>query len=80
MKEVLRAATMAFCLSIQSIWERQIRSYLVACVRELGGSASKLKAAMMGEWEKSFENLRRVKPSTFGCYPELHTMEELANV
>lgn len=80
MKEVLRSTAMAFCLSIQSIWERQIRSYLTECIREQKSVKYKPEDVQYGAWEKPFAGLRGINPSTFKCYSELRTMALLANV
>lgn len=79
-REIQRATAMAFCLSIQSIWERQIRSYLTACIRQTTGDAAKIAKTNEGKWEDIFLGVRGIGPATFKCYPELQTMQKLANV
>ena len=79
MREILRATVMAFCLSIQSIWERQIRFYLAQSIGELGSSYPP-HGVQEGKWEGHFTKLRIIRPETFKCYAELWTMEILANV
>jgi hypothetical protein len=34
-EELLQTTNMAFCLSIQAMWERQIRKYLCGCAEQL---------------------------------------------
>ena len=35
MEDVLAETKLAFCLAIQSVWERQLRAYLRGCAEEL---------------------------------------------
>lgn len=43
-EELQRATIMAFCLSLQSLWERQIRAYLLGCAKELRPDEASLSA------------------------------------
>lgn len=79
-KELLHATTMAFCLSIQSMWERQIRVYLRECARELNPQLA--DRAMHDTWfeiDTLFLELRGIRLSAFGEYEDLNSLQLLGN-
>lgn len=82
-EDLRRATTMAFCLSIQSLWERQIRGYLIGCAKELEpDDASLLKKVISGPWSgfsAIFERLRGIPLTAFDSYLELDFLQLLAN-
>jgi hypothetical protein len=81
--DLFRLTTTAFCLSIQSIWERQIRSYVAQCASELEpANGPMIEQANTGKWEAVetiFTKLRGIKLSAFPSYPELQILNLVAN-
>lgn len=88
--ELVGKTRMAFCLSIQSLWERQIRAYLSGCHQELKidlSSASKRKvhdvvhSVLWGdELNAVFECLRGISLRSFETYPTLNLLQLVGNV
>lgn len=82
MQDVLRETKLAFCLSIQSIWERQFRSYLRGCARELRPQSGLVEQVEKANWEKLcalFQDLRGIRLCEFPSYTELETLHLLGN-
>ncbi len=82
MKEVLRETKMAFSLSIQSIWERQLRRYLRGCAEELQPGTNLGAQTANGSWEKLcslFLDLRGIRLDAFPSFAELDTLHLLGN-
>lgn len=82
MKDVLRETKMAFSLSIQSIWERQLRSYLRGCAKELlpdEGLVSKVEKANWADLCALFLKLRGIQLEAFPSFGELETLHFLGN-
>ena len=80
MSLVLQEAKMAFGLSIQSIWERQLRVYLQGCARELAPAESLEDRVGGANWavlQKLFLRLRGIELSDFPTYPELDLLQHL---
>lgn len=81
-EDLLRTTTLAFCLSIQSLWERQIRSYLQGCARDLKFDPAIGKRILIARWEEFdglFMSLRGIGLSAFKEYAELNTLQLLGN-
>lgn len=82
-EELRRATTMAFCLSIQSLWERQIRAYLRGCARELTQNNALAERAVVGNWQDIddlFLTLRGLRLSSFEEYSILDLLHLVGNV
>lgn len=82
LKNMLRETMLAFGLSIQSIWERQIRTYLIGCASELRPGepvAAKLEKADWPELCKWFRKLRGINLEAFPSFPMLDTLQLLGN-
>ena len=82
-KELRRATTMAFCLSIQSMWERQIRTYLRGCAIAFSNDKATTEKALVAPWEDLddlFLELRGIRMSSFEEYRQLDLLHLLANV
>ena len=82
-EDLRRGTTMAFCLSIQSMWERQIRSYINGCAHELSNDETLKEKALVCGWEQMdalFLNLRGIPLSSFSDYRQLDLLHLLANV
>lgn len=80
--DVLQEAKMAFALSIQSIWERQLRSYLVGCAKELRPAENLKNQVEKANWEtlkKTFRELRGLRLEISPSFPLLDTLQHLGN-
>ena len=81
-EDLLHATTMAFCLSIQALWERQLRTYLAGCARNLRSDETLAKKAMTAHWEELdelFKGLRGISLSEFDQYPDLDYLQVIGN-
>jgi hypothetical protein len=82
MQDVLREAKMAFALSIQSIWERQLRAYLVGCAQALQPSTfpeGKVERSNWKELRGLFRDLRGIELESFPSFDELDILQHLGN-
>jgi len=83
MQVVRRETTVAFSLAIQSIWERQLRSYIHQCVVELKPNQenllNKARSSRWADIESLFLELRGVALSAFPPYSVLSTLQLLGN-
>lgn len=81
-EDLLRETKMAFCLAVQSIWERQIRNYLRGCAEELrpgAGLSAKIEKANWTALCVYFKDLRDIDLEAFPSYAELKTLHLLGN-
>lgn len=72
----------AFGLSIQSIWERQLRDYLLGCANELRPGepfATKIEKANWKELQKLFRGLRGIALDSFPSFAVLDALQHLGN-
>jgi hypothetical protein len=73
----------AFALAIQSLWEQQIRSYLICCLGRHtieGVTLKKLESAMWGaKLNALFFKVRGVELSSFDSYSALTQLQMLGN-
>lgn len=82
-EEVLSETKKAFALSVQSIWERQLRGYLRGCAEELQpeeGGAKKIDK--IREWkglQKAFSDLRGIRLEEFPSFELLDTLQILGS-
>jgi hypothetical protein len=82
MEDVLAETKLAFCLAIQSVWERQLRAYLQGCVEELRpgeGLGAKVEKANWQGLCALFRRLRGIELNGFPSFPELDTLHHLGN-
>jgi hypothetical protein len=82
MEDVRRETKLAFGLSIQSIWERQIRAYLRGCANELRPGealAAKVEQANWTQLRKLFRDLRGISLDEFPSFWALDTLHHLGN-
>ena len=82
-EELRRVTTMAFCLSIQSMWERQIRTYFRGCAIAFSNDRATTEKALVAPWEdldEFFLELRGIRMSSFEEYRQLDLLHLLANV
>ncbi|MBN9515879.1 MAG: hypothetical protein KIT25_02530 [Enhydrobacter sp.] len=80
--DVLKETKMAFGLAIQSIWERQLRSYLRGCVEELAPGEGMVAQVTKGHWARLYElflELRGIRLDAFPSFAELDTFQLLGN-
>lgn len=81
-EKLLRATIESFCLSIQSLWERQLRDYLAGCAQQLRSDeklASYISRMNWGELIKVFQDLRGISLEDFDSFPDLDLLQLLAN-
>lgn len=77
-----RYTMQGFSLAVQSMWERQLRSYLLVCSREqpeLGVSAASVMHATWPELQSLFLTLRGVPLSVFESFTDLDLLQTLGN-
>lgn len=90
LNELIYKTRMAFCLSIQSLWEQQIRTYLAACQQQLGinpfpvsnrRGAHSIQSVFWGdELNAVFENLRGIALPSFASFRSIDLLMLVGNV
>ncbi|QDV97109.1 hypothetical protein FFH90_023535 [Pseudomonas sp. ATCC 43928] len=90
LSELIFKTRMAFCLSIQSLWEQQIRTYLAGCQQELGinpfpvsnrRGANSVQTVYWGdELNTVFERLRDIALPSFTSFDSLDLLMLVGNV
>ena len=82
-RDLINKTNMAFCLSIQSLWEQQLRRYLGNCVGCLGiegVTAEELEHMTWGERaNKLFQYIRGTDLTAFDSYATLNKLQLLGN-
>lgn len=80
-RELRRATIEAFCLSIQSLWERQLRDYLCCSAKYLNNEMDqkKIQKAKWSDLKAVFLALRGVSLEAFDSYEMLDLLQILAN-
>lgn len=79
---VLHEAKMAFALSIQSVWERQLRSYLSGCAYHLRPHDNLIPEVERATWPRLralFNELREIGLEAFSSFPLLDKLHWLGN-
>ncbi|REG48998.1 hypothetical protein B0G80_5318 [Paraburkholderia sp. BL6669N2] len=79
---LLQATIQAFCLSIQSLWERQLRNWLSACIPPGSENQPKLLTTRKGtlpELSALLHELRGIPLTAFPCYPDLDLLQRVGN-
>lgn len=82
LEDVLAETRLAFGLAVQSIWERQIRAYLLGCAQALCPAEpleAKLAKADWDDIRKLFRRLRGIAIEAFPSFGELDTLHHLGN-
>jgi hypothetical protein len=82
-EELLRATLMGYCLSLQALWEKQIRGYLESCARELKVDSKAMQKSRTGTWDeldRLFHQIRGVPLSAFEEFSSLTLLQLLGNV
>lgn len=90
LSELIFKTRMAFCLSIQSLWEQQIRTYLAGCQQQLGinpfpvskrSGANSVQTVYWGdELNTVFERLRDIALPSFASFESLDLLMRVGNV
>lgn len=81
-KELLRSTTEAFCLSIHSLFERQLRRWISGCVVALGASPERIGRARnknLNNLDGLLREVRGVPLRAFDSFPDLLCLQMLAN-
>jgi hypothetical protein len=82
-RDLINKTNMAFCLSIQSLWEQQLRRYLGDCVSSLGiegVTTDELEHVSWGERiNKLFQYVRGIDLTVFDSYVTLNKLQLLGN-
>jgi hypothetical protein len=77
----LSVTASAMCLSVQSIWERQLRAYLLACIHWADeGLRTRIHKAHWDALQGLFLELRGVPVQALLSYPDLDLLAQLGNV
>jgi hypothetical protein len=74
---------MGYCLSIQALWEKQIRGFLQAYAQDMKSSSGIVSRIQTVEWKdlnEVFRKIRGVSLTDFDEYSELDALQLLANV
>ena len=82
MEEVLSETKLAFCLAVQSVWERQLRGYLRSCADELRpgeGISTKVEKANWQGLCALFKELRGIDLDAFPSFAELDLLHHVGN-
>lgn len=82
MEDILRETKMAFSLSLQSLWERQLRAYLRGCAQELRPGEGMVERVTKGDWAKLcalFLELRGIALEGFPSFTRLDILQLLGN-
>lgn len=81
--KLISKANMAFCLSIQSLWEQQLRGYLITCARAVGIVSVKPHQLEDGKWGEQlndyFLKVRGISLQLFDSYAVLDQLSFLGN-
>ncbi|MFV3381066.1 hypothetical protein [Pseudomonas sp. NY15354] len=82
--DLINKTATAFCLSIQALWERQLRTYLsncVKCVPIADIDPHRLQSAQWGErMDALFLDVRGIDLQSFSSYEMLTVLHLMANV
>lgn len=81
-ERLLGETKLAFCLAIQSVWERQLRAYLSDCAKELlpgEGVGARVEKANWLALCAYFRALRGIRLEAFPSFNELDTLHHLGN-
>jgi hypothetical protein len=82
-QELIVECLKAFCPSLNSLWERQLRSVMAGVARELYDDVDLIKKCQTRRWDQLdelFEHLRGHKLSDFKTFNDPDTLQLMANV
>lgn len=77
-RQLRRATIEAFCLALQSIWERQLRGYLQTC-DPLGQSEVDWQRALWNDLQDAFFRLRGIRMEAFDSFQVLDLLQLVGN-
>ncbi|WP_421706400.1 hypothetical protein [Alloalcanivorax xenomutans] len=77
MKDVLRETKLAFGLSVQSIWERQLRGYLRGCMKELRPDKKMVDKIEKGSWTRLCSLFLELRGIGLDCFPSFSVLDTL---
>lgn len=78
-----RATLMGYCLALQSLWEKQLRTYLKGCATDMKSDpklSPRIETAQWKDLDAIFEKLRGVPLKAFEEYGRLDLLHLLGNV
>lgn len=81
-EDLLNETKRAFGLSIQSIWERQLRAYLTGCATELRPGDNLAGKVAKADWDhlcKLFSQLRGIALDAFPSFATLDLLQDVGN-
>lgn len=79
---LLQATIQAFCLSIQSLWERQLRNWISACIvpgPQSGRQRRTARGGTLAELSDLLLELRGIPLTTFPSYADLDLLQQVGN-
>lgn len=82
-RELHRATLLGYALALQSLWEKQLRTYLEGCARDLNLDPQVITTIEKATWKQLdslFERLRGVPLTAFEEYARLNLLQLLGNV
>lgn len=82
-EDLISETLKAFCLSLNSIWERQLRAHMSGVARELFDDPKLIKSCQKLPWNELnslYHKLRGFKLDYFRAHDQLDTLQLLANV
>ncbi|KAA9384122.1 hypothetical protein [Neorhizobium galegae] len=80
MQFVIRETKLAFSLAIQSIWERQLRAYLLGCAKELCPTEDLQSKIERADWEKLQKLFFRLRGIELCVFPSFGVLDILQNL
>ena len=82
-RDLINKTNMAFCLSIQSLWEQQLRSYLGHCINFVGIEGVTFDELEHMTWgiktNKLFQHIRGADLTAFDSYATLNKLQLSGN-
>jgi len=81
-EDLRRSSVEAFALSIQSLWERQMREFLKGCARDLKRGDALVNSLATDDWTKlakHFCDLRGLPLQAFDSFEDLELLQLLGN-
>lgn len=80
--QLMTHANMSFCLAIHSLWEHQIRNYLIQVVQHLQMAKPTMSQLQKADWPKlvqHFNDVKGIDLTQFDSYERLCTLQLLGN-
>lgn len=80
--QLMTHANMSFCLAIQSLWEHQVRNYLIQVVQHLKITKPTISQLHKADWPtlvRYFDEVKGIDLAKFDSYERLCTLQLLGN-